>query len=134
MEDEMDKVAQEIERFHLTDTSTIKHRKLRILQNITIDKDELTHYYKLLTSYRYIDEVDELRMGSYIRFFKLDTQSLDLGRGGFLADIQVVKQRIVLLFKNRTRFFKLKMDECILFQKNTQQENILIQILDQIKR
>ena len=43
MEDEMDKVAQEIERFHLTDTSTIKHRKLRILQNITIDKDELTH-------------------------------------------------------------------------------------------
>ena len=134
MEDEMDKVAQEIERFHLTDTSTIKHRKLRILQNITIDKDELTHYYKLLTSYRYIDEVDELRMGSYIRFFKLDTQSLDLGRGGFLADIQVVKQRIVLLFKNRNRFFKLKMDECILFQKNTQQENILIQILDQIKR
>ena len=134
MEDEMDKVAQEIERFHLTDTSTIKHRKLRILQNITIDKDELTHYYKLLTSYRYIDEVDELRMGSYIRFFKLDTQTLDLGRGGFLADIQVVKQRIVLLFKNRNRFFKLKMDECILFQKNTQQENILIQILDQIKR
>jgi hypothetical protein len=134
MEDEMDKVAQEIERFHLTDTRTIKDRKLRILQNITIDKDELTHYYKLLTSYRYIDEVDELRMGSYIRFFKLDTQTLDLGRGGFLADIQVIKQRIVLLFKNRTRFFKLKMDECILFQKNTQQENILIQILDQIKR
>jgi len=134
MEDEMDKVAQEIERFHLTDTRTIKDRKLRILQNITIDKDELTHYYKLLTSYRYIDEVDELRMGSYIRFFKLDTQTLDLGRGGFLADIQVVKQRIVLLFKNRTRFFKLKMDECILFQKNTEQENILIQILDQIKR
>lgn len=134
MEDEMDKVAQEIERFHLTDTRTIKDRKLRILQNITIDKDELTHYYKLLTSYRYIDEVDELRMGSYIRFFKLDTQTLDLGRGGFLADIQVVKQRIVLLFKNRNKFFKLKMDECILFQKNTQQENILIQILDQIKR
>ena len=134
MEDEMDKVAEEIERFHLTDTTTIKARKLRILQNITIDKNELTHFYKLLTSYRYIDEVDELRMGSYIRFFKLDTDTLDLGRGGFLADIQVQKQRIVLLFKNRNKFFKLKMDECILFQRNTAQENILIQILDHIKR
>jgi hypothetical protein len=56
-----------------------------------------------------------------------------LGRGGFLADIQVINQHIVLLFKNRNRFFKLKMDECFLFQKNTPQENLLIQILDQIK-
>ena len=134
MEDEMDKVAEEIERYHLTDTKTIKARKIQILQNITIEKEELLQYYKLLSQYRYIDEVDELRMGNYIRFFNLDTKTVKLGRGGFLADIQVHNQRIVLLFKNRNRFFKLRMDECILFQKNTAQENILIQILDQIKR
>lgn len=133
MENELEKIAEEIYNYHLTDTHTMKERKTLILKKITIEKKEMNHYQKLLIDYRYIDEVDELRLGSYIRFFKLDVKTLELGRGGFLADIQVKQQRIVLLFKNRNRFFKLKMDECILFQKNTSQENILIQILDQIK-
>jgi hypothetical protein len=134
MEDELDKVAEEIEKYQLTDTRTIKERKFMILKKITLDRQELSNYQKLLIYYRYVDEIDELRIGSYIRFFKLNTTTLKLGAGGFLVDIQVSKQGIVLLFKNRTRFFKLRMEECILFQKNTQQENILIQILDQIKR
>jgi len=133
MEDELDKIAEEIDNYHLTDTRTMKERKTLILKKITIEKKEMNNYQKLLLDYRYVDEVDELRLGSYIRFFKLDVETLELGRGGFLVDIQVKQQRIVLLFKNRNRFFKLKMDECILFQKNTSQENILIQILDQIK-
>ncbi len=133
MEYEMDKVVEEIEQRHLTDTQTIQERKTIILKKITLDKKEMNHYQTLLLHYRYVDEVDELRLGSYIRFFKLNTNTLELGRGGFLADIQVHNQRIVLLFKNRNRFFRLKMDECFLFQKNTEQENLLIQILDQIK-
>ena len=133
MESELDKVVEEIEQRHLTDTQTIRQRKTIILKKITLDKSEMNHYQKLLLHYRYVDEVDELRLGSYLRFFKLNTDTLELGKGGFLADIQVSHQRIVLLFKNRNRFFKLKMDECFLFQKNTNQENILIQILDQIK-
>lgn len=133
MENEMDKVAEEIDKYHLTDTETIKERKTIILKDITLDKKELNHYQKLLLDYRYIDEVDELRIGNYIRFFKLDTETIELGRGGFLVDIQVNKHRIVLLFKNKNRFFKLKMDESLLFQKNTRQEKVLIQILDHIK-
>ena len=134
MEHQLEKIAEEIEKHHLTDTQTIKERKHIILKKITLDRKEMDKYQNLLIHYRYVDEVDELRPGSYIRFFKLNTDTLELGSGGFLADIQLHKQRIVLLFKNRNRFFKLRMDECILFQKNTSQENILIQILDQIKR
>jgi hypothetical protein len=137
MEDEMDKIAEEIEKYHLTDTKTIKERKMIILNDLIEKKEELKEYQNLLKEYRYIDEVDELRIGSYIRFFRLDENdsfSLYLRNGGFLVDIQVVKQRIMLLFKNRNKFFKVRMDECFLFQKNTTQENLLIQILDQIKR
>lgn len=133
MDDEMDKIAEEIEKYHITDTKTIKERKNLILYKITLDRKEMNHFQNLLIDYRYIDEVDELRLGSYLRFFKLDTKTLELGKGGFLADIKLIKQQIVLLFKNRNRFFQLRMDECILFQKNTTQENTLIQILDQIK-
>jgi hypothetical protein len=133
MDEELERVAEEIEKYHLTNTRVLKERKNIILRKITLDNSEMSHYQKLLIDYRYIDEVDELRMGSYIRFFKLNTDTLEIERGGFLVDIQVNKQRIVLLFKNRNKFFKLRMDECILFQKNTSQEKVLIQILDHVK-
>ena len=130
----MDKIIDEINKYHITDSRTIQERKKQILQNLVLEKDEMKHYQKLLLEYRYVDEVDELRLGSYLRFFRLTTDTLVLRSGGFLADIQVKKDQIVLLMKNRTRFFQLKLNECILFQKNTTQETLLIQILDQIKR
>lgn len=133
MDAELDKVIDEINKYHLTDTPTIKERKRKILQNLVLEPTEMNHYQKLLLEYRYVDEVDELRLGSYIRFFRLTSDTLDLARGGFLSDIQVQNEQIVLLFKNNTKFFKLKLNECILFQKNTTQEKILIQILDHIK-
>ena len=91
-------------------------------------------YQTLLEDYRYVDEVDELRIGSYMRFFRLTATTLLLGRGGFLVDIKSKQEQIVLLMKNGNRFFNLILNECILFQKNTSQEKVLIQILDQIKR
>ena len=129
----MDKMIDEIKQYHLTDTHTIKERKRKILDKLVLDPSEMKHYQKILAEYRYVDEIDELRIGNYIRFFRLTAETLELGRGGFLVDIQVQKEQIILLFKNKTRFFKLKLNECILFQKNTTQEKILIQILDHIK-
>lgn len=134
MENEMDKIVEEIQKYNLTDTSTLQERKRSILKNLVLNAKEMSHYQNLLNEYRYVDELDELRIGSYIRFFRLDTDTLDLRRGGFLTDIQIYKQKIQLLFKNRNRFFKITMNENILFQKNNSQEKILIQILDQIKR
>lgn len=133
MENEMDKVIDEIKQYHITDSITIQERKKHILQKVVQEKDELKHYQKILSEYRYVDEVDELRMGSYLRFFRLTSETIQLGSGGFLADIKMSQEQIVLLLKNRNRFFNLKLNECILFQKNTTQEKLLIQILDQIK-
>jgi hypothetical protein len=133
MDSEMDKIIDEIKQYHITDSRTIQERKKKILQNVVLEKDEMRHYQKLLLEYRYVDEVDELRLGSYLRFFRLTTDTLVLRSGGFLSDIQIKNEEIVLLLKNRARFFNLKLNECIFFQKNTAQERLLIQILDQIK-
>ncbi len=130
----MDDMVEEIQKYQITNSKTIKERKQKILQSI-LEPDEYKRYQSLLLEYRYVDEVDELRLGSYLRFIKMNVDSVDtlsLGKGGFLADIKM-KQGIVLLLKNNNRFFQLKMDECILFQKNTKQEELLIQILDHIK-
>ena len=109
--------------------------KNNILQRMLFDREELKMYHKLLTHYRYIDEIDELKYGSYIRWFKLkDKETLKLMNGGFIIEIkQNSKNEIVIVCKNYGRLFSLKMNETIIFQKNTSQEELLIKILDYVK-
>ena len=71
METEIDKVVKEIADSKLSTSHEIKIMKNNILQRLMFDKDEMKHYNKLLTNYRYIDEIDELKYGSYIRWFNI---------------------------------------------------------------
>ena len=95
----------------------------------------MKHYNKLLTNYRYIDEIDELKYGSYIRWFNLNKgNTLKLLNGGFIIDITTKNNDIIILCKNGlNRLFSLKMNETIIFQKNTKQEEVLITILDHVR-
>ena len=100
-----------------------------------MEKNELKLYHKLLTNYRYVDEIDELRYGSYIRWFNLSKpKSLKLLNGGFIVDIKNNNGNIIILCKNAlNRLFNLNMDKSIIFQKNTKQEALLIKILDHVQ-
>jgi hypothetical protein len=145
MEEEIsNSIIEDIHKYKLdgVDSKIIRQRKYKVLKDITADKRELTHFYKLLNNYRYIDEVDEIRIGSYLRFFNLlktdieNGKTLELMRGGFICDMKTSKNGddIVILCRNGKYFFNIKMNECIIFQKNTKQEQILIEILDHLNQ
>ena len=135
MEVELDKIMDDIDKYKLHDLNTeiIKIRKNEILKQILDDK-ELKHYKDILDEYRYVDEVDELRIGSYIRYFVLKEKEneLKLMRGGFIVDIIASKENIMILLKNNGIFWKIKINNCVIFQKNTKQEDVLIKILDHL--
>ncbi len=134
---DLDDIIADIDKYKLSglNTKKVKEIKMNILKKLSLDPDELKHYYKLLNTYRYIDEIDEFRPGSYIRWFNLKKyESLKLLRGGFIVDLKPTENDINILCKNgNNRFFYLKMNESIIFQKNTAQEQILIKILDHMK-
>jgi hypothetical protein len=134
MEEELEDVMAEIKKFNIQDSDTIKKAKLDMLKELLSNNSEIKEYYKLLKEYRYVDEIDELRYGSYIRWFNIkDAEaSLTLLRGGFIVDI-TNKNGINILCKNRNKFFTIKMDRSVIFQKNTNQEKLLIEILDHIQ-
>ena len=134
MEQELAELMEEIKKYNIQDSQTIKKPKLDMLKQLLNNNNEIKEYYKLLKEYRYVDELDELRYGSYIRWIDIskDPVSLTLLRGGFIADI-TNKNGINILCKNRNKFFTIKMDRSVIFQKNTSQEKLLIQILDHIK-
>jgi hypothetical protein len=134
MDEELEEVMEEIKKYNIQDSKTIKQSKIHILKEILNNDTELKEYYKILKEYRYIDELDELRYGSYIRWINIFKEpiSLLLLRGGFIADI-TNKNGINILCKNRNKFFTIKMDRSVIFQKNTKQEEVLIKILDHLK-
>jgi hypothetical protein len=133
MEQELEEVMNEIKKYNIQDSQTIKKAKLEMLKELLSNNSEIKEYYKLLKEYRYVDEIDELRYGSYIRWFNITDPeaTLTLLRGGFIADI-TNKNGVNILCKNRNKFFTIKMDKSVIFQKNTPQEKLLIQILDHI--
>ena len=136
MEFEINKIIDDIDKYKLSDLNTeiIKNRRNNILKQI-LDDDELKRYKEILNDYRYVDEVDELRIGSFIRYFVLkdNEDDLKLARGGFIVDIQASKENIVILCKNNGNFWKIKINNCVIFQRNTKQEEVLIKILDHLK-
>ena len=134
MEQELEEVMEEIKKYNIQDSQTIKKAKIEMLKELLSNNSEIKEYYKLLKEYRYVDEIDELRYGSYIRWFNITNPeaTLTLLRGGFIADI-THNNGVNILCKNRNKFFTIKMDKSVIFQKNTSQEKLLIQILDHIK-
>jgi len=133
MNEELNKISEDIEKYKLTDSLQIKEIKQNILDKMSFELNEIKQYQKLLKNYRYVDEIDELRYGSYIRYFNISKPSLNLLRGGFIVDIKNVKNDIQILCKNGFSFFNIKLGQSVIFQKNTSQEELLIQILDHIK-
>jgi hypothetical protein len=134
MEQELEEVMDEIKKYNIQDSETIKKAKIDMLKELLSNNSEIKEYYKLLKEYRYVDEIDELRYGSYIRWFNIKDPdaTLTLLRGGFIADI-TNKNGINILCKNRNKFFTIKMERSVIFQKNTNQEKLLIEILDHIQ-
>jgi hypothetical protein len=113
-------------------SSKIKELKNNVLQKLYLDRNELLHYHKVLKDYRYVDEIDEIKIGGYIRWFNLKKmENLKLTNGGFIIDMTHSGSDVQIICKNgRNRVFSLKLQECILFQKISSQENILIKIID----
>lgn len=114
----------------------IKELKNNILQKLYLTYEELLHYHKVLKQYRYVDEIDEIKIGGYIRWFNLTKQdNIKLTNGGIILDITKGNDDILIICKNnRNRIFSLNLNKCIIFQKISSQEQILIKIVDYIQK
>ena len=130
----IDEIIQELDEKNLLylTSGKIKELKNNALQKLYLSRDDLIHYHKVLKEYRYVDEVDEIKIGGYIRWFNLNKiENLKLTSGGFVVDMQNWNNDILIFCKNSyNKRFSLLLNNCILFQKISVQEKILIKIID----
>jgi hypothetical protein len=113
-------------------TSKIKKIKNDILQQLQLKGRELKEMHKKLKNYRYCTDLRDLQYGFYIRWIPLkNPDKIYLTNGGLVCDVKLVKGELHVLCKNAmNRFFQFKFDEVIIFQKISEQEQIILGILD----
>lgn len=99
-----------------------------ILQKLQLPKEKLKTLHKQLKEYRYVDNIDDIRFGSYIRWIPLrNPNEIKLTNGGIICDMKTKDDSVIIICKNRmNRLFNLKLEESMIFQKLTSQEEVIL--------
>jgi hypothetical protein len=107
-----------------------------ILQQLQLDGQVVKELNKKLKCYRYIDELNDLKYGSYIRWINISNpDKIKLTNGGIVCDIKINDDGTHVVCKNSFhRFMQFKMDECIVFQKINHQEEVIIAVLSYLDK
>ena len=114
----------------------IKTIKNDYLQKLILPREKLKEYHTKLKDYRYVDDLSDIQYGRYIRWINLkNPEKIELTRGGMIIDIKILGNGIHVVCKNTYNHrFQIKIDECYIFQKLTNQEKILLLALDYIQK
>ena len=113
------------------DHKKIQAMKNDMLQKLGLPRDKLKSLHKSLKFYRYVDELPDIHYGSYVRWISLkNPNNIRLTNGGIVCDVKIDDGINVVCRNNMHRFFQFKMGECLVFQKLTDQEQVLLSALD----
>lgn len=110
---------------------SLTYKKIEDRKHSILSELKLLSLRKKLKEYRHVDELQEFQIGRFIRWINLSNQTFT--NGGFIVRIDIQEQGSVLTCKNSVnQFFTLKVDDCIIFQKITQQEHVLLAAMDHL--
>jgi hypothetical protein len=116
-------------------TKKISEMNLKILKELHLSKEITLDYIKKLKGYRYIDEINELKSGSFIRWIPITVPHyLPLHNCAMICEIKITDEGVLITCKNfMHRHYTFKMEECLIFQKLTSQELVIISALDHLE-
>ena len=93
--------------------------------SLGLTEEKTKEYCIRLIGYRPIDKLCDLRNGRLIRWIKKNGGSLT--NGGLLVNVKIENTGVILLCKNNTnRFFNVRFDDSVVFQKLTMEEQIVL--------
>lgn len=128
----------------------ISHEIIQALRNIDLPNNVIPDFCDKLKEYRLIDKLFQLHKGKHIRWIRIPSRLLEshfesnhdkmrtrdlaqelmprpvLTNGGIVVDIKFTNSGTQILCKNKDRFVQYKFDDCITFQKLTDDEQLLL--------
>lgn len=119
-------------------TDKIREMNLNILKELHLPKKETIDIYNKLKDYKYVDEMNELKYGTYVRWIPIeDPNNIHLTKGALFCEMKITDDGIFCVCKNfgyPSRHFQISMDKNLIFQKLTDQEMVLLSALDHLAK
>jgi hypothetical protein len=119
-------------------TDKIRGMNLNILKELHLPKKETIDMYNKLKDYKYVDEMNELKYGTYVRWIPIeDPNNIHLTKGALFCEMKITDDGVFCVCKNfgyPSRHFQISMDKNLIFQKLTDQEMILLSALDHLAK
>lgn len=117
-------------------SSKIKQEKNDILQRLQLPRDKLRQFHFTLKKYRYIENIEDIIIGNYLRWINLSNpESINLTNGAFVTDFKETPDTIYIVCKNGIgRFFNIDVNKCLVFQKLNSQEETLLAVINYLEK
>jgi hypothetical protein len=125
---------------NLMNFTTIKMREmtLNILKELQLSRKETLELFKKLKDYKYVDEMNDLKYGTFIRWIPIeDPNNIHLTKGAIFCEMKITEAGVYCVCKNfgyNIKHFQISMDKNLIFQKLTNQELVLLSALDHLSK
>ena len=110
--------------------------KNEIFNQLYISNTEKKKLSDKLKDYIYVDDLDDIKIGSYIRWINIkDPDNIKLTNGGLLCEIKYLDDGCHLLCKNNfNMMMQINMETNLIFQKLNNQEKIILNVIDYLNK
>ena len=119
-------------------TDKIKEMNLNVLKELHLPKKDTLELMSKLKEYKYVDEMNELKYGAYIRWIPIeDPTNIYLTQGALFCEMNITDNGVFCVCKNygfKSRHFNISMDKNLIFQRLTDQELVLLSALDHLSK
>ena len=116
----------------------MKEMNLKIIKELQLPRDESLSILKKLKQYKYVDEMSDLKYGTYVRWIPIENpKQIGLTKGAIFCEMKITDEGVFLICKNlgySSKHFRISMDSNLIFQKLTDQELILLSALDHLSK
>ena len=116
----------------------ITEMNLNIIKELQLPRKDTLDIMNKLRDYKYVDEMNELKYGSYIRWIPIeDPTNIHLTKGALFCEMKITDDGVFCVCKNygyTQRHFQLSMDKNLIFQRLTDQELVLLSALDHLSK
>jgi hypothetical protein len=111
---------------------------LKIINELQLERKEALELMKKIKGYKYVDELDDLKCGTYIRWIPIiDPNNIHITKGALFCEYKIKDDGVYLICKNfgySSKHFQIKLDENLVFQKLTDHEQVLLSALDHLSK
>lgn len=119
-------------------TDKIREMNLNILKELHLPKQETIDIYNKIKDYKYVDEIKDLKYGTFLRWIPIeDPINIHLTKGALFCEVKITDEGTFCVCKNfgfPARHFQISLDKNLIFQKLTDQELVLLSALDHLAK